>query len=226
MVSSTLILSSAITLFASLTTALPTRSTPIYPPKTTSANFRLVANVTSNDLTPSINNYVLTSYHTGAGEAYAVLQPNETVTSGRIFYLNGTATDIRYNNGNILSDEGTPLFPAGLIINPSNSANEQTVSINAGTGEAGVGLTSFPDPISALDFKGQQGYYACVNELEYGSAVQLLFKSAGQETPAGCADVNLLPQCSEGSGAEHPFGETSECYEDVAGIDWSYYNTD
>lgn len=207
--------------------AAPTATSPIYPPKTTSANFRLVANVTANDLSPSINNFVLTSYHTGAGTAYAVLVDNTTATTGRIFYINGTAIDVRYNSANVLSDEGSsPLFPAGVSVNAADTAGEQSVSINAGEGETGVGLTQFPDPISELQFIGGAGFYACKNTLPEGPAIQLLSKAQGQATPAGCADITLLPQCSEGSGAEHPFGQITNCYEDVAGIDWTYYSTD
>lgn len=209
----------------SIAIAAPT-STPIYPPTSQSQNFRLVANVTGTDLIPSINNYVLTSYHTGAGTAYAVLVSNDTETTGRIFYVNGTAEEVRYHDSDILSDGGTPLFPAGLIINPAVDGGEETVSINAGTGQAGTGLTQFPDPVPELTGTGLDGFYACVNELPSGSAVQLLAKPIGSVTPAGCADVSLLPQCSEGSGLEHPFGNTVNCYADVAGIDWTVYSSD
>jgi len=172
MVFSTLTAAAAFSFF-SLVSSAPT-SSPIYPPTSLSQNFRLVANVTSGPLL--INNYVLTSYHTGAGEAFAVLQPNTTVTSGRIFYVNGTATDVRYNQANVLSDEGTPLYPGGVLINPPNEAGERAVSINAGSGEAGIGLTNFPNPIKELYAGEGAGFYACDNELEYGEAVQVLFR--------------------------------------------------
>jgi hypothetical protein len=225
MVSSTLSFASILALLG-VASAAPTGTTPIYPPKTTSANFRLVANVTANDLTPSINNFVVSSYHVGAGEDFAVLVANATATTGRIFYVNGTATDVRYGTSNILSDEGSPLFPAGISINPADASGEQSVSINAGEGQAGVGMTQFPDPISELRTVGGAGFYACNNALPFGPAVQVLSKAQGQETPAGCADITLLPQCSEGSGAADPFGQITNCYVDVTGIDWTYYNTD
>lgn len=210
---------------ASVTIAAPT-TFPNYPPTLLSQNFRLVANVTSADLVTPINNYVLTSYHTGAGTAYAVLVPNTTVTSGRIFYLNGTASDVRYHNADVLSDGGTPLFPFGVIIN-----SDESVSINAGLGQPGIGLTQFPDPISELSGKtaaGEAGdFYACLDDvIPGGEAVQLKFKVLGEETPAGCADVSLLAQCSEGSGAVDEFANTVNCYADVAGIDWEFYDSD
>jgi hypothetical protein len=188
-----------------------------------------VANVTSTDLSTPINNYVLTSYHVGAGLAYAVLVPNTTVTEGRIFYLNGTASEVFFNAASILSDEGTPLFPAGITINA-----DSTVSINAGAGESGIGLTSFPRPISELSGKSTDGlageFYACAQDLitgvSPGTAVQLLFKESGVATPEGCADVSLLLHCSEGSGAVDANANLSNRYADVAGIDWTFFDSD
>jgi len=215
----------AVLAFIGAASAAPTaaRQAPNYPPTSLSDNFRLVANVTSSDLT--FNDYVLTSYHIGAGTAYAVLVPNTTFTTGRIFYLNGTAEEVRYHNADVLSDSGSdPLFPSGVIIN-----GDGTVSINAGLGEPGIGLTQFPDPISELSGKSAAGlageFYACQQELFPGAnAVQLLFKELGVATPEGCSDVSLLAQCSEGSGLDHPNGNTVNCYADVAGIDWTVYS--
>jgi len=216
---------SILAFFSTLASTAPT-TFPNYPPTSLSQNFRLVANVTGTDLPTPINDYVLTSYHFGAGTDLAILVPNTTVTSGRIFYLNGTAEEVRYHNADVLSDQGTPLSPAGLSINLDGS-----VLINAGVGESGIGLTQFPDPISELSGKTTAGlggsFYACfVHFPPDSSAVQLLFKTFGEETPAGCADVTLLPQCSEGSGLAHPTANTVNCYADVAGIDWTFYDTD
>ncbi|KAG9227937.1 hypothetical protein BJ875DRAFT_21512 [Amylocarpus encephaloides] len=202
----------------SLADTAPT-SSPVFPPRSTSESFRLVANVTSGDLSPSIKDYVLTSYHIGAGQAYAVLTPNISSTTGRIFYQNGTAEDIRYRRSNVLSDGGEPLFPFGIVLN-----EDQSVSVNAGTGTTGVNLALFPDPISGLSAVGKEGFYACEKTLLYGPAVQVFAKAYEEVTPEGCADVKLLAQCSDSSGAEHPYGATSGCYADVAGIDWSVYS--
>jgi hypothetical protein len=210
---------SAITLLSTLASTAPTATTPIYPQQSSSNNFNLIANVTSGDLS-SIQNWGLTSYHTGAGEAYAVLQP----TSPRIFYANGTAEDIRYGNGNILSDEGTPLFPAGIVLNAPYSTTE-SISINAGTGTSGVGISHFPNPISYLYAAGGDGFYACEQVPVQGgqSTVMLFQKHSGNVVPGGCAELVLLPQCSGGSGAADPNAAVSGCYADVAGIDWSIY---
>ncbi len=216
MISSSLKIGSAFALLAGMASCAPT-STPLYPPTSQSSNFRLVANVTSSDLTPSINGFSISSYHIGAGQAYAVLDSD--ISTSRILYVNGTASEVRYNAANLLSDEGTPLFPAGVSIDSTTGA----VYINAGEGEAGVGLTQFPEPISELKGAEYGSFYACESELEYGSAVQLFYKLFGDATPAGCADVTLLPQCSEGSGAEDEFANVVECYADVSAIDWSIY---
>lgn len=210
---------SAATVFALLNTlasAAPT-SSPIFPPRSTSENFRLIANVTKHDLTPSVNGFELASYHIGAGQGYAVLT-NDTPSTGRIFYTNGTAEEIRYRRSNILSDGGTPLFPFGIVLN-----EDKSVSVNAGLGTAGVNLALFPDPISKLSAVGKDGFYACQSNLSFG-LVQVFTRAYEEETPAGCADVTLLAQCSEGSRAEHPFGAISGCYADVKGIDWSIYS--
>ncbi|KAH8593033.1 hypothetical protein B0O99DRAFT_226815 [Bisporella sp. PMI_857] len=220
MVSSIFKAASALALLSTASAAPTTRQVPNYPPTSLSSNFRLVANVTGADLSTPINDYVLTSYHTGAGTGYAVLVPATTPTEGRIFYVNGTAEEVRYNNANLLSDSGVQLFPSGVSINA-----DSTISINAGAGQAGVGLKRFPVPVPELAYLGNGEFYACVKDLVFGPAVQLFYKSGTDvATPAGCADVSLLPQCSEGSGAEDEFANTVNCYADVAGIDWSVYS--
>ena len=119
----------------------------------------------------------------------------------------------------MLSDGGEPLFPFGIVLDV-----DESVSVNAGTGTEGVNLALFPEPISALSAVGKEGFYACEKTLPYGPAVQVFAKAYGEGTPGGCADVKLLAQCSESSGAEHPYGAISGCYADVAGIDWSVYS--
>lgn len=89
------------------TTTSSRRQAPNYPPHSQSQSFNLIANVTCGDLSPSINSWILTSYHVGAGEAYAVLEQDYDV--GRTFYVNGTAEEVRFNAGDLLSDEGTPV---------------------------------------------------------------------------------------------------------------------
>ncbi|KAL3418601.1 hypothetical protein PVAG01_10318 [Phlyctema vagabunda] len=201
------------------TNAFPTaRQAPNYAPTLQSSTFTLVANVTSHDLSPSVNDWVVSSYHTGAGTGYAVLVAADQ--GGREFYVNGTAEEVRYNEASIASDGGSPPFPFGIVINePANS-----VSINAGLGEKGVGLTRFPDPVPKLHGAPNGGWFACNSALPFGDAVQLFSLPLGDTAPEGCASVVLLPQCAADSGVEHPFTNIINCYEDVAGIDWTIYS--
>ncbi|OBT58896.1 hypothetical protein VE04_00571 [Pseudogymnoascus sp. 24MN13] len=193
----------AILAFASAPSPLPELVNPIFPPWTQSTNFRLVANVTGADLTPSIQDYVLTSYHVGAGQAAAVLGPNDATNPGRQFYVNGTAEDIRYNR-----------------VSPAPAT---AVTINAGLGTTSVGLERFPSPVTYLTAPEAATYVACNQQLPFSEAIALNVLRTGEAVPAGCAQVRLLPQCSEGDGSVHETENTVQCYVDVAGIDWSLY---
>jgi len=209
----------AAALLSTLASAAPTATTPKYPQQTSSESFTLIANVTSGDLSPSIQNWSVTSYHTGAGTAYAVLQAD----TPRIFYANGTAQDLAFNGGNVLSDDGTPAtIPAGVVLGAPSSATG-SISINAGVGTKGVGITRGPDPIAIFYAAGGAGFYACEQAPVTGQESAVMLFQKHDVTPAGCADVVLLPQCSAGSGAVHANPALSGCYADVAGIDWSIY---
>ncbi|KAM0150417.1 hypothetical protein ACHAPG_008845 [Botrytis cinerea] len=219
---------STLALLTSVTSAAPTRRQTSTPPKSSSNYFTLVANVTSGDL--AINNFVVESYHTGAGTAYAVLAEDNTEANPRIFYINGTATDVRFGNSSTLSDagSGSNTFPESLTITPSDpassSSGRSTVEINAGVGQPYVGLTA--SPIQTTQLHGYQGetFYACNTTLLYGPAIQLFYRGYSEETPAGCSDVALLPQCSAGSGSEDASAATVSCYDNVASINWSVYS--
>jgi len=88
------------------TTAAPTA--PIYPPLSTSDYFQLVANVSGADLSPSIQNWVVQYYHTGAGTAVAVLADPKTEPAGTLpsFYVNGTVAEVRFSQSGIVMDTG------------------------------------------------------------------------------------------------------------------------
>ena len=136
--------------------------------------------------------------------------------------MNSTASEVQYGESNTLSDEGTPLFPAGLSIN----ADRGSVLIDAGAGQPWIGLTRFPDLITELSYPDIEGFVACERAIESGSAIQA-FAQDGNGILEGCVRLTLLPQCEAvGSGLEHPFGNTVNCYEDVAAIDWSVYSSD
>jgi len=51
----------------------------------------------------------------GAGEDYAVLV-DPTANEARVFFVNGTAEDVRFNNADLLSPEGTPVCVFSFFI--------------------------------------------------------------------------------------------------------------
>ncbi|KAK5137662.1 hypothetical protein LTR08_007957 [Meristemomyces frigidus] len=177
---------------AAPTTSCPAPTAPTLP---TSPNFRLIANITCEDLTPSLQNWPLTSYHTGAGTALAVLTPPTANATGRAFYLSGTVSDIQASNASVLSDGGTPPFPYGLVV-PAASASgaQRAVQINAGDGTPGVNFSHSPPTSPFLTYDAAGAWYACNATLPYGPAVVLYYRSAGEGKPAGCAGVMLLPE--------------------------------
>lgn len=160
-----------------------------------------------------------------------MLAENNTEANPRIFYVNGTAIDVRFGNSSTITNAGSGnnTFPEAIVISPSDpatsSSGRSVVEINAGAGQPYVGLTTFPDPI--IQFHGYQGetFYACNSTLQYGPAIQLFYRGYSQKTPEGCSDVALLPQCSEGTGAADKYAAPVKCYSDVASIDWSVYGS-
>ncbi|RWA05861.1 hypothetical protein EKO27_g9243 [Xylaria grammica] len=209
---------------ASLASATPLQGRqviPNYPPNELSTGFRLVANVTdpATDLTPSVDGWELQGIHTGAGLNDAVL----TSETGRIFYHNGTASEIHYALGSILSDGGSPPFPYGIYVQTADEFDatypaEHDVTINVGSGTIGVSLLAFPDPY----------FYFTVVRFAYDT-----FNNATAQfernVPAGCTAITLIPECDvlpdlpEGSLSSHQFASPSKCYEDVSAINWPEY---
>ena len=169
------------------------------PTSTTSPNFYLVANVTSHDLQPSIQNWAVSSYHVGACLSVAVLEPNDAQYH-RAFYANGTSDQVRDGKRDILTDGATPLTPYGFIVPPANvtPSNDRIVSINCGDGTLGVAITRDPEPLH-LTYTERDGgefgsWYACNSSLPFGPAVALYYRDQDAETPQDCAEVTLLPE--------------------------------
>ncbi|KAI8631909.1 hypothetical protein F5Y19DRAFT_379694 [Xylariaceae sp. FL1651] len=233
---------------ASLVAAVPLESRqiiPHYPPSSQSTGFRLVANVTdpATDLTPSVDGWELEGIHTGAGLDDAVL--GSASGSGRIFYHNGTAAEIRFGGGSILTDGGTPLFPWGIYVQGEDDYDftypaEHDVSVNAGSGTTGVSLAAFPNPYTYLTGGAQGTFVACPRIVPYYNAqyivVRFAYDTFDPDTalyvhniPEGCTAINLIPECDtlpdlpEGSISSHEFAQSSKCYEDVSAINWPEY---
>ncbi|GAW23417.1 hypothetical protein ANO14919_129760 [Xylariales sp. No.14919] len=231
---------------ASLASATPLQGRqviPNYPPNELSTGFRLVANVTdpATDLTPSVDGWELRGIHTGAGLNDAVL----TSETGRIFYHNGTASEIHYAQGSILSDGGSPPFPYGIYVQTADEFDatypaEHDVTINVGSGTIGVSLLAFPDPYFYVTAHAQGTFVACPRTVPYYGAeftvVRFAYDTFDNATaqfernvPAGCTAITLIPECDvlpdlpEGSLSSHQFASPSKCYEDVSAINWPEY---
>lgn len=211
---------------------------PNYPPKSTSKGFHLVVNVTdpSKDFHPPIQNTYVTSIHVGAG--LALVGQNAGTEYGRIFYQNGTVAEKRYSQSNVLSDSGTPPFPSGLkLTKDPNSETVSTAHLDGGSGDAGIGITRFPEPYA---FLYPETWVACNETLQYYQNQYFIILKQAQTTvgedgsinrniPEGCAPVRLVPECTElnslpaGSISSHEYALDSECYPDVKSLDWTKY---
>ncbi|GAP91874.1 hypothetical protein SAMD00023353_7500240 [Rosellinia necatrix] len=231
---------------ASLAAAVPLESrqvVPHYPPNKVSTGFRLVANVTdpATDLTPSVNGWELHGIHTGAGFNDAVL----TADAGRVFYQNGTAAEVRFAQGSILSDGGEPPFPWGIYVQKEDEHDstypaEHDVNINVGSGTIGVSLLAFPNPYFYLTAMAQGTFVACPRTVPYYNqefiVVRFAYDTSDPVTalpvhhvPEGCTAITLIPECDtladlpEGSISSHEFARDAKCYEDVSAINWPEY---
>lgn len=106
------------------------------------------------------------------------------------------------------------------------------ISINAGTGEAGVQLAQFPEHYPILRAPSQPGTYVACNQTEPYYRQNFITVRAVYDNlsvPENCVAIALVPQCAElptlpaGSLASHEFANDVNCYEDVAAINWSEY---
>lgn len=236
---------------ANLASSAPTAGgqSPHYPPTSSSQAFKLVANVTdpSLDFSPSIKNWLVQGYHTGAGTNAAVLSPFDAATDpGRIFYENGTAQDQAYHSTTLLTDAGSPPFPFSWQVQSPTEFDaaypaQHHVSISAAEPTPAY-LASFPVVYPTVqNGLGQGTFVACRNVLpslpSAGTVVTVNYAYATFEgpdggyeynanIPEGCVPVALIPQCAEfdpSSEANHQSALVERCYEDVAAINWSEY---
>lgn len=163
------------TILAAAATAasIPVRSTSI--PDT----FRLSANVTGLDITPSLQGQELTyaTYVSDAGcQADIVFGP---AGQGATFYTTGDMVGVHH-----FSDSSSP--GAGMVVTPGGTAtvpSSNVVELQCSASTTGVSVTS-----AGLQYGGG-AWMACPRD----GAVVLSFKQAGQRTILGCGDVQLLP---------------------------------
>ncbi|PNP39371.1 hypothetical protein TGAM01_v207088 [Trichoderma gamsii] len=229
--------SAAVLGLATAAVAAPANIVPNYPPHQESQGFRLVVNVTDKalDLKPSVQGLYVNSIHVGAGLNVAGVGAKDV---SNVFYQNGTASEFRFSSATTITDEATPLTPFGLSL--SKNTDSETLSsayINGGAGTPGVQISQFPEGFLFLE---PETFVICNNPLQYYQGQKFLvveqaattISSDGQverNLPEGCAPVRLLPECAPleplpaGSYASHEFALQSECYADVASINWSLY---
>lgn len=160
------------TILAAAATAvsIPVRST------STPDAFRLSANVTRLDLTPSIQGQELAYVSDADCQANVVFAP---AGQGSAFYTSGEMVGVNH-----FSDDSSP--GAGMIVTPGGTATVPSlnvVELQCSASTTGVSVTS-----AGLQYDGG-AWMACPRD---GSVV-LSFKQAGQRTLASCADVQLLP---------------------------------
>ena len=208
---------------------LSMRQTPSYPLTSVSKGFKLVVNVTDpeTDFSPSIQNMFIEGLHVSAGLNDAGIQ-----AEGQIFYQNGTlaggSADSNPTNVRFLTDEGEPLSPYGLGLSEPNSSEANLLTINGGDGSAGFGVSTFPTPYT---YATPDNFLACNTSLAYyeGEYFITLQQYIGTGTPDKCIHIRLIPQCAaleslpSSSYSSYVDALETECYEDVASIDWSQY---
>lgn len=222
------------------------RDDPHYPPTSSSQAFKLVANVTDPalDFSPSIKNWLVQGYHTGAGTNAAVLAPFDATTDpGRVFYENGTAQDQAYHSTTLLTDAGSLPVPfSWQVQSPTDFdpvyPSQHHVSISIGQPTPAY-IASFPVVYPTVqNGLGQGTFVACQNILaaypNLGTVVTVNFAYATFEgpngeyeynanIPEGCVPISLIPECASLDGSSessHEFALVERCYEDVSAINW------
>lgn len=210
---------------------------PQYPKRSSSKGFKLRVNVTdpSRDFDPPIQNFLITTIHTGAGlSSVGVIKNN-----GRIFYQNGTKEQRNDGLATVLTDGGTPLTPSGLALEAENESETLfATSLNFGPGTPGVQLNKPDDPYT---YMLPETFVACNESLPYYQGKYFITIKQARITidknneiqrniPKGCAPIRLVPECAKlndlprGSYSSHEFAIDSKCYTDVPSIEWSKYS--
>lgn len=225
---------SALLGLASLAAASPivSRDPPTEtPPTSTSQGFQLIVNVTdlSRDFSPSIHQKYVNSIHVGAGQSLLGIGNKED--NPRTFYINGTALEFHFATSTVISDSGTPASPWGISFS-NDTDNGHLAHLNGGPGAKGIGLTRWSVPYT---FMYPETYAICDETVPYYHKNFMVVKqfdlglNGVEVIPKNCVPVRLFAQCAKlndlpkGSISSHEFAYNTECYEDVAGIDWPKY---
>lgn len=211
------------------------------PPTSKSRGFNLIVNVThpSRDFWPSVHGNFIDSIHIAAGSSLLGVgdkkQEGDKKHGPLVFYVNGTALDVHFAHSTVISDMGTPPAPWGIrLTKESNSDIAHTVLLEGGKGSQGVGLTRLPVPYT---FLYPETYAICNESIPYYHGKNFLIVKQFQlelktinDIPTNCVPVRLLPQCAKlhrlpkQTYSSHQWAYESDCYDNVAGIDWTKYH--
>lgn len=177
------------------------------PDTSSSFNFRIRPDFASYD-SPlrAIKGWDLSSYHLSPCYDYAVF----TNQTGRIFYANGTAEEFSDRTSTIASDGGSPPWPWGIVVSAANatdSKGRRQVYIDCGAGTPGMSVADWP----ATVYYQTGTFYVCEETFLYGPAIALYWREKVDQTPEGCANVELQAWCLEDE-TEHEFSRKSTCY--------------
>lgn len=160
------------TILAAAATAasVPVRST------STPDTFRLSANVTGLDITPSLQGQELTYVVNADCQANIIFAP---AGQGASFYTTGEMVGVNNFDGDSSAGAGMIVTPGGTATVPSLNV----VELQCSASTTGVSVTS-------AGLQHDRGaWMACPRD----GAVVLSFKQDGQRTLLGCGDVQLLP---------------------------------
>lgn len=166
--------------------------------------------------------------------------PKARPNPNKVFYLNGTAEDVkrgtttlvldgvRYTNPN--NDSQTVQSPMSMLISPPDPYDDtRSVNLTYGIGTKGVKLSPASDPLSYLT----PDTWGIEFESEAHIGWTILQGRALNPPPGSYQDptvIRLIPECAQldqltpGSESNHDFAQTVRCYDDTQSIDWAQYD--
>ena len=227
---------------SSITAAAPLTGNE-FPLLSSSSQLLFFANVTAKDLTPPMNGQKLYQGPDAAPNYYdfAIL-PGTFTSSANYFYPNGTADQIDGGSTTMGAYSQSPPFYPAIKLDLLSQMGPNGVTV--ATVVHNVSYSSPPylwqyPPTLGVKISTDDGYaklvapadrqwYVCAKQREAHSATFTLYlvytRAADETTPAGCADINIIPQCTSFSfDADYTYDAgayafDAPCYEDASVI--------
>jgi hypothetical protein len=210
---------------------------PTWPAKSYGKGFMLVINVTdlSRDFADMpVHGLKLDGIHSGAG----LLAPTVS-EDGDAFFANGSSKGPHGGSGTVQLDISGP-YPYGLQIASTPDSSSQFLygmSIAAGLGSPNFEISYTPRPCSALFAPSLGTFAVCDTGFAAPEHPRLMLQYVENNShewystdnvPDNCVAVKLVPQCTALTGVQNATYPQniwdSECYKDVAAIEWSQYD--